>query len=39
MVKEKREIRTVRELVDSGLFGNRTEEVRKALKKNKIGGL
>ena len=36
MVKE--EIRTIQELLDSGVFGNRTEEVKKAIRERRIGG-
>lgn len=36
MVKE--EIRTIQELLDSGVFGNRTEEVKKAIRERGIGG-
>lgn len=38
MVRKKEEIKTVKELVESGIFGNRTEEVKRVLRERMMGG-
>lgn len=38
MIERKSEPKTVEELIDSGVFGNKTEEVKRALRERGIGG-